>query len=370
MRLARIAVRAAAVLRLSTAAAILCSLFAAAEGLAPEQEVVENPAKPPAKDAGRVLALTEVWRISDESGEFYFKYPRNLKVAEDGSIFLADKGQFLKFSADGKFLGNLYKKGQGPGEIGGEFYYHLRGRDLFVQDMNSQRFWRADLNGRFQESIILAGKNYRGFAGALPDGFLFLKTVWPPPNERTGKLMEIIHTVVLVGRDGSELRDIAAFRPRIFLAPDAGMAWDPDILELNPDRTLLCAVHSRDYIVEVIDPASAAPARMIKRTYPKVVHVEAEWEPDFRKKHGAPRIEYEPDVQALFPVEAGLWVATSTDDKTKGRLIDVFDKDGRFVDSFYLGAGRHLMAVRQDAIFCREKNEDETITIVKYKIDK
>jgi len=28
------------------------------------------------------------------------------------------------------------------------------------------------------------------------------------------------------------------------------------------------------------------------------------------------------------------------------------------------------MAVREDAVYCREKNEDETITIVKYRIDK
>jgi hypothetical protein len=82
-------------------------------------QVIENPAKPSAKDAGRVLQLTEVWRISDESGEFYFKYPRELKIADDGTIFLADAEQFLKFSADGKFLGNLYRKGQGPARSAG-----------------------------------------------------------------------------------------------------------------------------------------------------------------------------------------------------------------------------------------------------------
>ncbi len=334
------------------------------------QATVENPAKPSAKDAGRVLALSEVWRISDDSGEFYFKYPRYLRVADDGTVFLADTEQFLKFSADGKFLGNLYKKGQGPGEIGREFHYHLRGRDLFIEDMNSGRFWRADLEGRFQESINLAGKDYRGFVGALPDGFLFRKTAYPPPKERTGKLMEIPQEVVLVGPDGSERRDVASFRPKEFLGPNSGMSWDPSILELSPDRTLLCAVHSRDYIVEVIDLTSAALVRRFKRIYPKISHVEKEWEPDFRKRTGAPKIEFEPDIVDLFPAEEGLWIATSTEDKTKGRLIDVFGMDGRFVDSFHLGAGRSLMAVREGVIFCREKNEDETITIVKYKIVK
>jgi len=334
------------------------------------QTIIENPAKPKAANAGRIIALAEVWRISDESGEFYFKYPHNLKIAEDGSIFLAEAEQFLKFSADGKFLGNLYKKGQGPGEIGREFYYHLRGPDLFVQDMNSGRFWRADLEGRFQESIILAGKDYHGFVGALPDGFLFLKTVWPPPNERTGKLMEILETVALVGPDGSERRDAATFRPKTFLGPNTGMSWDPDITELSPDGKRLYAVHSRDYVIEIVDLASGSIVKRVSRLYPKVPHVEVDHETDFRKKHGSPKKEFETDIDELFPVGDRLWVATSTDDKARGKLIDVFDKDGRFVDSFYLGAGRQLMAVREDAVYCREKGEDEAIAIVKYGIVK
>jgi hypothetical protein len=40
----------------------------------------------------------------------------------------------------------------------------------------------------------------------LLQGFLFLKTVWPPPGERTGKLMEILHIVVFVAKDGAFLR--------------------------------------------------------------------------------------------------------------------------------------------------------------------
>jgi len=334
------------------------------------QNIIENPARPLAKDGGRVLRLAEVWRITDETGEFYFKYPHDLKIAEDGSFYLADAEQFLKFSADGKFRGNLYKKGQGPGEIGREFHYHLRGPDLFIQDMNSQRLWRADLEGRFQKSINLASKDYRGFVGALADGFLFLKTVWPPPNERTGKLMEILITVAFVARDGLERKDIVTFRPRVFLAPNAAMSWDPDITELSPDGKLLYGVQCRDYLIEVVDLASGKDLRKIRRSYVKVPHAEKDWEPDYRRKYGSPKFEFESDISGLFPVGDRLWVTTSTDDKAKGRLIDVFDGEGRFVDSFYLGAGRSLMAVREDFIFCQEKNEGETITIVKYGIMK
>jgi hypothetical protein len=182
--------------------------------------------------------------------------------------------------------------------------------------------------------------------------------------------MEILVTVALVARDGSERKDIVTFRPRAFLAPNAAMSWDPDIIELSPDGKLLYGVHCRDYLIEVVDLASGKALRKIRRAYVKFPHAEKDWEPDYRRKYGSPKIEFESDVAGLFPVGDRLWVETSTDDKAKGRLIDVFDKEGRFVDSFYLGAGRTLMAVREDSIFCQEKNEDETIRIIKYGIMK
>jgi hypothetical protein len=182
--------------------------------------------------------------------------------------------------------------------------------------------------------------------------------------------MEILHTVALVARDGSERRDIATFKPRRFLPPQGAMVWDSSIIVPSPDAMLLYAFNGRDYLIEVVDMATGAVVKRFNRAYPKVPYAERGWEPNFRKKYGAPKIEFEIDVNNLYPVGDRIWVETSTEDKTKGRLIDVFDKDGRFLDSFYLGAGRTLMAVRGDAVFCREKNEDETISIVKYRVEK
>jgi hypothetical protein len=333
-------------------------------------QIIENPAKPAAKNAGRILQLTEEWKITDDGGEFFFRNPRDLQIAEDGSIFVVDSDEFLKFSPEGKFLKNIYKKGQGPGEMGDYFTYYIHGRDIFVQDMNSQRLWRADFDGIFQEQVNLKNKDYSGFLGVLPDGFLFLKAVWPPFEDRTGKLMEILDTIAFVARDGSERRDVATFKPKNFLFPQGAMGWDSAITVPSPDAKLLYAFHGRDYLIEVVDMASGAIIKRFNRAYPKVPHIEPDWEPDYRKKYSTPKREYETDVNNLYPTGDHIWVETSTDDKTKGRLIDVFDKDGRFLDSFYLGAGRTLMAVREDAVFCREKNEDETITIVKYSIEK
>lgn len=333
-------------------------------------QIVENSSKPSAKDAGRVLKLTEAWRITDKGGEFFFQFPNNLQVADDRTIFIADQKELLRFSPEGRFIKNIVRPGQGPGEIGEYFTYFLFGHDVFIQDMESQRFWRADFDGILQNQINLVSRDYRGFLGALPDGFLFLKTVWPPMSERTGKPMEVTHIVTFVSRDGLEQRDIGIFRPKDFLSPQSAMSLTAKITVLSPDLKLLYAFYGGDYMIEVVDIASGRTVRRFTRAYPRVRHVERDFEADFRKKYGSPKLEFEIDVKSLNPVGDHVWVETSTDDKAKGRLIDVFDRDGRFIDSFYLGAGKQLMAVREGYLFCQEKNEDETITIVKYRVDK
>jgi hypothetical protein len=90
------------------------------------QEIIQNPGKPLRSDACRILKVEELFRITDESGKFFFTRPSGLQVAEDENIFLTDENQFLKFSSDGEYLINIFKKGQGPGEIAGRKDLHLR----------------------------------------------------------------------------------------------------------------------------------------------------------------------------------------------------------------------------------------------------
>jgi hypothetical protein len=332
-------------------------------------QIMENPAKPTAKNAGRVLDLVEVWRIADKGGEFHFQSPRRLQIAFDGTIFVADEKEFLKFSADGKFLKDIYRGGQGPGEISGTFFHSILGRDVFVQDLNSWRFWRADFDGVFQEQIDLKKRDPGYLIGVVPDGFLFQRVIWPPRSEWTGRLVDIPYVVDLHPQDGSEIREVARFSTKAFLSGGSATSWDSRINVISPDRKLLYAYFGRDYLIEVVDPAAGRIIKRFRRTYPKIPHEERRWETDFRKKNGSPKIEYETDILGLYPAAGHIWVATSTEDRQKGRLIDVFDREGRFSDSFYLGAGRSLMVVSESFIICQETNEDETVTIVKYRID-
>jgi hypothetical protein len=88
------------------------------------QEIIENQEKPLSKNASRVIKLQEVFRIKDESGNFYFKSIEsygNLKVAPDGTFLISEENQLLKFSPQGKFVKNLLRTGQGPSEMSSIF---------------------------------------------------------------------------------------------------------------------------------------------------------------------------------------------------------------------------------------------------------
>lgn len=96
------------------------------------QEVIENQAKPPAKNAGRTLTLKEIVTVRDGGDEFFFEWPRGIQAAPDGSFYLVSQDQLLQFDASGRFLRNYYKKGQGPGEMQYSVSFGFDNRTLIV----------------------------------------------------------------------------------------------------------------------------------------------------------------------------------------------------------------------------------------------
>ncbi|MCJ7581151.1 MAG: hypothetical protein MUP98_11540, partial [Candidatus Aminicenantes bacterium] len=85
-------------------------------------------------------------------------------------------------------------------------------------------------------------------------------------------------------------------------------------------------------------------------------------------KYPVPEMEFLNDVQNLFIFDDKLWVQTSTKEDKKGQLIDVYNFEGEFVDSFYIRLNGSLVAAHKDCIFVREKDEDELFSVVKYRV--
>jgi hypothetical protein len=130
----------------------------------------------------------------------------------------------------------------------------------------------------------------------------------------------------------------------------------------------LYVMHTRDYLVETLDLNKGQVVHRFKRKYPSVKYKERGWEENFYKKFDAPKNRYEIDIAGLFINKDFLWVRTSASDKEKGDLFDVFDSQGLFIDSFYLGSGRTLLNPYGDTVFVLEKDKAENYRVVKYKI--
>ncbi len=330
------------------------------------QTIIENPEKPLSKNAGRVLKLEEIFRINDIGADFYFKRPMKLKIASDGIIFIVDEEQLLKFSADGKFIKNLYKKGEGPGEIARNFYFSLYKNDIYIYDRSARKIIHTDRDGNLIEEFHSKSERYRDFLGITHDGLIFKKYSFAL-KEKKSKLYDIEHTLVLVSKDGETEKEIQVFPVKTFLAPQAIATWAHFYSTLSDDRRYLFVSHTMEYLIKLLDLEKGEVTRIFNRKYRRIKYVK-EWMKEFLKKHNGPGKKYENDILSLFICKDHLWIKTSTKDKNKGILIDVFNKEGKFIDSFYINLKGSLVATHEDFIFVKEQDEDGNISFVKYRI--
>lgn len=106
--------------------------------------VIEYPAAPaPGVDPGTVRMVEDLVIGGDPSNPDALLYrPRDVAVAGDGTIFIADGGthQIKVFGPDGSFRRALGAEGQGPGEFTGLNYVTIAGERLVAYDGRNRRF--------------------------------------------------------------------------------------------------------------------------------------------------------------------------------------------------------------------------------------
>ena len=336
------------------------------------QTVIENPEKPLGTNAGRVLKLEEIFRITDGSGNFYFNIPLNLKEDSEGNIFIIDENQFLKFSADGKYLKNLFIKGRGPGEIVTQYHsglsYCLLKDDIFLYDRNGSKIIHMNGDGNLIEEIRLKMTRLQRMYGLTDEGFIFINE--SPANIGPTGFKDVDMSVILVSKDGSTSRTIMIFPKKIYSSKNFGMDWAPFYGLLESDAQKLFVCHTSEYNIVLADLGKNQVIKKFNRKYRRIKHVTSESQKQFyeRREIKRPKRKYKNDVFGLFFYKDHLWIKTSTKDEKKGILFDVFNKEGKYVDNFYLKLNGTLMTPHGDFIFVLEKDEDENFQIVKYKI--
>lgn len=364
------------------------TLLLALAAAALAQTVIENPGRPKADNAARVISPTEVTVISDEgSSAYFFKWPNALVIGPDSSLLLRDSEQVLQFDANGKFLRNLFKKGQGPGEMPWPGTPLATAKHLVVYAHSPDKLVFFDRTGRFEKEIPVRPE---GRSGLTPIGYqagrFYFKWSEFPTVSGGPSFIDNPQLLLAVGEADGSIATLATFVTRAFVvaADGGGGMFDITSLIAAPFQGRdLALVHTGDYLIKLYDPAAGAVVREFRRDYPRVKGeplTEAEKKGGIiinGKHYTRPERKFENDIKNLLARQDGIWVVTSTKDKDKGILIDVFDEKGVYRDCFWLKLQEAALTslgspgqcvLDGDLLWVVERAEDETSTIRKYRV--
>jgi hypothetical protein len=345
------------------------------------QQVIENPAEPVAKNAGRVLELKEEFRITDEQGDFYFQNPKNIKLAPDGSLLIVDEDQLLRFSTNGKFLRNLFRKGQGPGELERMHDYLFSRNEIIVFQHWPGKIMRMDMEGKLIREFKLE-KPLSTLISIFGDRYIMAKNS-PPVLQKKGTEPEIIDidwTIFNVSEEGTFEEIGPVFPAKWFaqrLSQGAMIAnYIVDLTAVPLGEKWLVIHHDQDYWLELFDLESKKVQRKFGRKYRKVKPEKQKEEKEGGAVSLDPPVDYANDIQKLFVVKDKILVMTSTIDKAKGILVDVFNEEGEYIDNYYLPVhhialkdlSRYPITISGDFLLVKETGDDDFSCVVKYKI--
>ena len=334
------------------------------------QEIIENPEKPLNEEAGRILQLKEVLRICDEGGEFYFKSPRILKVAPDGSIFIFDQEQLLRFDEKGKFIYNYFKKGQGPGEIETLSNYVVLKDELIIHSRNPSKLIYFSYDGKLHDEISLQGISSSLRLLFYKDGTLYFKKSDFPRTDKGSEVMDWDQILVSLSGDMNNLIAHANFPIETFVM-GGGAVSNMSVYTALVQNRYLFVTHTSEYMLHIFDIDSNKLIKSVTRKYKRLKRPKDRGSSAIimgGKRYEPPGSELLSDISQIVEFRGNLWARTSTKDNKGRSLYDVFDIEGVYLDSFYLDVKGTLLSTHGDSIFVRERDEDELISIVKYEV--
>jgi hypothetical protein len=321
---------------------------------------VRNGSQPAA--GTETLELEELWRVGGEDGEVLFGVIGQVRVDEDGLIYLLDiqLSHAEVFSPDGEHLKTLSREGDGPGEV-------RRPADLVLMPDGDVALLRnfpgtlikVDRDGNPTGTVEL------GRGDPTAGGFVILRS----GHCRGGNLVFGLTEVERGDNQAVQHRKsvLASFTPAgerlavysqfeyVFDFSDFHFAeaehvdWPVRRFDLGPDGRVYCAPHRDEYRVNVY-AADGTLERVIEREFEIQRRSQQELD-DLRDLFEAALreipFEYELTIEQTEPPirwlqnglrvaeDGSLWVLTSRSatDQPAGvmQTYDVFDADGHFM---------------------------------------
>ena len=355
---------------------IAVCLLAANFGIS--QTDIKNPSKPLAKNAGRTIILREIMRIKDDGKETIFRGPSDLQIGEDGAIYFYDGLSLYEFDDNGKLMAAMVRSGQGPGEASMRTTSVIMNDKINTLSIAPPKFMVFDRSGRLLEEVktdVIHNYGHFGLGGKM---WIF-RIMMPPGETRpaNGGEMDVTINLEKFSLNLKEIEKVAEF-PRRYYFVNQGMWYEwANFGWAMKEPSQLFVHHTSEYRIVQFNITKKAIERIFSREYSRVVRPE-DPPPKIPQGYSIPSRKYYDDIRALLVHRDRLWAVTSTKDVEKNRLVDVFDKDGRYVDCFYLKfpggfAERNILpgriAVRGDFLYMIDEDLEGFKSIGKYKIE-
>lgn len=307
------------------------------------QEIIKNPEKALNTNAGRIVTLEKVLMISDTGSGYYFETPRLPKVAPDGSIFVLDQEQLLRFDPLGEFLLNYFKKGQGPGELEYVSNYFLTNDNIIIHNARPHKIVCLNYKGELVKEFRIEQAGSFMTLEAYADGLFYFQKSGIPLVKGEPRIVDVPKNIVMVSNDGKDLKELKSFPIKSYVAVRGGARGSLDInflITAQYNKKYLFISHIPDYQVKFFDLENHNVLHAFNRKYKRVKTPD-----EIRKtkkgyvilndqKFTAPEQDYLNDIYHILVVKDKLWVMTSTLDKKKGWLVDVYDVRGRIPKDF------------------------------------
>jgi len=340
------------------------------------QEIIENPDKPESKNPGRIIRLKEVLRIKDEGTAFYFREPWGIDVAADGSIFIIDKERLYKFDSRGRFERNMAKKGQGPGEITTEIEnIIIKDNEIIFSCATMNKVIKMDLDGNFIKELI-PQKRASNLLAYYKNKY-FIVDFTPKSFEMEEGYRDYDRNFFILDEEGSATPTQYSFPIKHYWHYRAsrkgrGGFSTQYVTQLQTSKVsqkYIYICHTQDYLIKQLDLEKVQISRIFRRAYPRA---------KFQTDDSRP-FKYYNDIHRLLIYKGNVWALTSTLDKEKGILVDVFSKEGKYLDNFYLPLLNSKtgdcfyqlyfpMVIDGDFIYAIEHDKDWNPCITKYEI--
>ena len=147
----------------------------------------------------------------------------------------------------------------------------------------------------------------------------------------------------------------------------------PALVALDGDNNLYVS-NNRQYNIKRVVLAKETIAGEFNRKYTGVAYQKEKQEHGVRVLNPSPP-EFFNDIQKLYFHKNRLWVLTSTIEKEKGVLVDIFSREGNYMDNFYLPLPqvenvhqleRINLTFHKNHFFIVEMDEEENPVVVKY----